>query len=71
MEEQATQWTEKEGVSYKLPLAKDTCHLPLQVLSHVQLWLVDLQHTLNCVQEVEIRNKAVCSGKAGRTDLIR
>jgi len=40
MEEQATQWTEKEGVSYKLPLAKDICHLPLQGLSHVQLWLL-------------------------------
>ena len=42
MEEQATQWTEKEGFSYKLPLAKDICHLPLQGLSHVQMWLLTI-----------------------------
>lgn len=66
MEEQATQWTEKEGFSYKLPLCQG--HLPsasTRIKSCANV-VVDHQHTLNCVQEVEIRNKAVCSGKTGQ-----
>ena len=57
-------------VSYKLALARGTCHLPLGGLNHVLLQLLIFSFQGEKVK-VESRNEAICAVREGPRGAVR